>query len=458
MGEKKRKLAAQASTPAVMADAPASGLVAAPAMACLQRGRQALAGGQFLDALNACQQALKLAPDLVEALHYQGLALLQLGQGALGISLLRQSLERQPDNALFHYNLGNALLGVDAAASLPHLARAAALDPNDLPFALAHATLLRTHGSTQDAIAAWRHAQALDPARSETLRTLAEIYYLDNQLAAARTCFAQALALNPQLAKNSRIGFAAPAPARTEPSTALQLSDFAESVFTDEPALRDFAAACDLHILDNFLNDPVAYREQALALPFHALRYAGQNYPGVQTDGYDCQDIMDRIATALGRRIKFISPDNGSYRISLAGSAARTDIHADNESGDNFNYYAAVLYLNPPSQCQGGTTFWRHVPTGWARRPVDAEVRAAGYASFRTFQKQWLPPHGPATAFDHLEARRPGWQAVLQVPMRNNRLILYRGDYFHAIGEVFGESHDDGRLVQLFFFEVVDEH
>jgi hypothetical protein len=42
------------------------------------------------------------------------------------------------------------------------------------------------------------------------------------------------------------------------------------------------------------------------------------------------------------------------------------------------------------------------------------------------------------------------------VPMRHNRMVIYRGDFFHSIGEVFGSKMDDGRLVQLFFFETVD--
>ncbi|MEG0883985.1 MAG: DUF6445 family protein, partial [Janthinobacterium sp.] len=216
---------------------------------------------------------------------------------------------------------------------------------------------------------------------------------------------------------------------------------------------QDFLRETDLHILDDFLPDPAAWRAQALALAFEQQRYAGQNYPGSQTAGQPSQAIMERIATALGRPIRFISPDNGSYRLSYADATARTDIHVDNETGNNFNFYAGVLYLNPPEQCQGGTTFWRHQPSGWYRRLPEADVKAGGYASFKDFQKRWLP-NSKVQKFNDLQEQRDSWQALLEVPMRHNRLIVYKGHYFHSISNVFGDTPENGRLVQLFFFEV----
>jgi len=33
-----------------------------------------------------------------------------------------------------------------------------------------------------------------------------------------------------------------------------------------------------------------------------------------------------------------------------------------------------------------------------------------------------------------------------------NRLVLYRGDLFHASVDYFGSDLNDGRLIQTFFF------
>jgi hypothetical protein len=41
----------------------------------------------------------------------------------------------------------------------------------------------------------------------------------------------------------------------------------------------------------------------------------------------------------------------------------------------------------------------------------------------------------------------------MTVPMRFNRLILYRPWLWHSAGEAFGASLDDGRLIQLVAFQ-----
>lgn len=411
----------------------------------LAKGRQLQQQGKLIEAINAYQAAYKQDPALAEAQHFQGLAMLELGQGTIGLGLLKLSLRQQPDNALFHYNLGNVLRGTDSAAALTSYATAARLAPHEHDFAISHAELLLGKQHLQETIAELERAHALRPQRWQTLQGLAELYYRTGQQELALARYAQALALHPALADSCRIGFAHPAPAGSEQSSVPEVA----------AGLQDFLRETDLHILDDFLHDPAAWRAQALTLPFAQQRYAGQNYPGSQTDGQPSQAIMERIATALGRPIRFISPDNGSYRLSYADAMARTDIHVDNETGNNFNFYAGVLYLNPPEQCQGGTTFWRHQPSGWYRRLPEADVKAGGYASFKDFQKRWLP-NSTVQKFNDLQEQRESWQALLEVPMRHNRLIVYKGHYFHSISNVFGDTPENGRLVQLFFFEVPD--
>ena len=411
----------------------------------LANGQRLQQQGKLIEAINAYQAAYKLAPSLVEAQHFQGLAMLELGQATIGLGLLKLSLKQQPDKALFHYNLGNVLRATDSEAALASYATAARLAPHEHDFAIVHAELLMVTQRLAETIVELERAHALRPQRWQTLQGLAELYYRTGQQELALARYAQGLALHPALAQACRIGYASPQAGKTESLTTLNVAD----------TVHDFLRETDLHILDDFLPDPAAWRAQALALPFEQQRYAGQNYPGSQTDGQPCQAIMERIATALGRPIRFISPDNGSCRLSYADAMARTDIHVDNETGSNFNFYAGVLYLNPPQQCQGGTTFWRHQPSGWYRRLPEADVKAGGYASFKDFQKRWLP-NSKVQKFNDLQEQRDSWQALLEVPMRHNRLIVYKGHYFHSISNVFGDTPENGRLVQLFFFEVPD--
>lgn len=412
----------------------------------LAAGQQLHQAGKLIEAINAYQAAYKLDPKLAEAQHGQGLAMLQLGQHAIGIGLIKLSLKQQPDNPLFHYNLGNVLRATDSEAALASYATAARLAPQEHDYAIVHAELLMMKQRLPEAIDELERAHALRPERWQNLQGLAELYYRTGQKTLALARYATGLALHPAMAQACRIGFASPQTQQPETLTTLEVAD----------DLREFLLETDLRIIDNFLPDPAAWRTHALTLPFAPQRYAGQNYPGSQTEGQPCQDIMERIATALGREIRFISPDNASYRISHADATARTDIHVDNETGNNFQFYAGVLYLNPPEQCQGGTTFWRHRPSGWTRRLPEADVKAGGYPSFKEFQKRWLP-NSKVQKFNELQAQRDSWEALLEVPMRHNRLIVYKGHYFHSISNVFGDTHDNGRLVQLFFFEVPEQ-
>ena len=48
---------------------------------------------------------------------------------------------------------------------------------------------------------------------------------------------------------------------------------------------------------------------------------------------------------------------------------------------------------------------------------------------------------------------RSKWQRTMVLPMKFNRLVLFRSWYWHTAGDSFGDDPENGRLVQLFFFD-----
>ena len=92
-----------------------------------------------------------------------------------------------------------------------------------------------------------------------------------------------------------------------------------------------------------------------------------------------------------------------------------------------------------PEHCQGGTTFFRHRQTGTDRTPRQEDLEAAGYASVA----ELLQRDGP-------EASR--WEALMTIPMRFHRLVLYRPFSWHSAEPAFGDSPENGRLIHLFSF------
>jgi len=292
----------------------------------LARHRQ----NDLVGAVNFYQQVLKTSPNEPKAQHYLGLALYQLGQQAMGIHLMRQSLAALPDDASLHLNYVKALQTVDASAALQHVCELAARMPANADVVLSCAQALQAQSRPDEAASVLERLHALAPPSADSLNLLAVLYYHADRLAAARHCHRQAVQLDPAVARQYRIGYALPA--------------------AQDGKAKMICAERNLYVLDDCVDDAAAYRAQALASEFKHARYAGQNYPGLQTDGMDCQPIMDRIAAVLRRPIKAISPDNGAFRLSFAHSTARTDIHVDNETGESGRVYAAVLYLNRPEQ------------------------------------------------------------------------------------------------------------
>ncbi len=393
-----------------------------------------------------------------------------IGQTETGIGLLQAAVAAQPQDAGMRSSLGRALAqGGRLQDAAEHLRRASAGSADaqllrDLGAVLVHL------GRAREAEDAYARAAELSPDRADLHEALARLRYERNALDQAQESFRRSLALDAALLGRLNIGSARAdagiahgdidppqaTPQQARPAWQAVKADIAALSVANakdpSEALRVACEARSLLVLDDFIDDPVGYRDRALKLQFHvSANQAGVNYPGRQTAAQPCDAIMQRIARALGRDIKWDSPDNGAFRISPADASARNDIHVDSDVRNDI--YAGVLYLSLPEHCRGGTLFWRHRASGWERRPAPEQLAAGGYATFKQFEKRWMPVDR-LRPFTQLQAERDAaWERVLEVPMRFNRLTVYRSDFFHSIGELFGDRPENSRFVQLFFFE-----
>jgi tetratricopeptide (TPR) repeat protein len=403
--------------------------------------------GRLREAAACYGRALALNANFGPALHYLGLTLAQQGMADVGRGLLEKALAAGEDHAELRFNLGWMLeqSGKPELALIQYQA-ASRQAPQNVD---AWDALVRLHDQRGDADAAASalvERLQLQPDHVPTLLAMARNAYRRNDVAAACRYFEEAYARQPSVLNESNIGFAEPAEAAEvfDPLPRLKVDGDA-----DTASVQEVLSGAELHIFDDFLPDPLAAREWARGLHFSVL---SGNYPGAQTGPMRCNEQLQRIADRLGRRIKWASPDNGVVRLTLADATARSDIHVDDERAVENAPYAAVLYLTLPEHCQGGTSFWRHRATGWLKRPDDATVRTAGFVDFKSFLRAETPLAGDR-AFQQLAAERAKWQRLLTLPMRFNRLVVYRSNYFHAVDSIFGHDFDDGRLTWLFTFE-----
>ena len=171
-----------------------------------------------------------------------------------------------------------------------------------------------------------------------------------------------------------------------------------------------------LIVIDDFLENPHQFRAAALR----------QDYPAPKEP-----------AQGLA---------NGHFRIALEGDKGTAGVHID------IAHWTTVLYLSLPDDCPdgaaGGTHLFRHKATASDHAPYDEkELAAMGFTSPKEFMDSVLN----ADTND-----RNKWDELLTVPMRFNRLMIFRPQQYHDAGISFGTDKKNGRLVYMNFYNNVD--
>ncbi|GAA4825460.1 hypothetical protein GCM10023232_24310 [Sphingosinicella ginsenosidimutans] len=192
-------------------------------------------------------------------------------------------------------------------------------------------------------------------------------------------------------------------------------------------------------IVDNFLADPMAARQAALALDYDPGFKKG-NYPGLlSTRPLAIGGLDDAVAGLIGRPVRpQPGTSHGHCRLTLAREKGRSGVHIDP------CFYSGILFLTLPEHCRGGTDFYRHRRTGLDRVPEDRlDMVRAGYDDPNRLVEEVVNQ-------DTLKPSR--WERSFTAPMRFNRLLLFSPWMFHNSGAGFGDRPDNGRLVHLMFF------
>lgn len=193
--------------------------------------------------------------------------------------------------------------------------------------------------------------------------------------------------------------------------------------------------SCGLIIIDNFYTNAMETREFILTQPFSVRG----NYPGQRTISYATESLKQLIQNYVmpfGGKIKeFHIPKadnsdaaeiyNGAFQYTTARD--RSWVHID-----GFNNWAGVLYLTPDAPLSAGTSFYQfHDGT---RNKLEMEALDI------------------KSQTDHWSQDLTKWELVDRVGNLFNRLILFNSHRFHMSMDYFGDSKENGRLFQVFFF------
>ena len=193
-------------------------------------------------------------------------------------------------------------------------------------------------------------------------------------------------------------------------------------------------------IIDDFLDDPKQLRDMAAQVGFPE-RDEQTNYPGRNADRRILIDGLDNAVSGLVGEHLVPTPgtSHGKFRLTLGSDTGKAAVHIDS------SHWSGILYLTLPEHCHGGTDFYRHIPSGMDHAPYTPEHLArAGLNDMSEVGEKLLLA----------DTNDPDkWEHIMNLPMRYNRLVLFRPWLYHNAGPGFGDSLDNGRLIYPLFFD-----
>lgn len=181
-------------------------------------------------------------------------------------------------------------------------------------------------------------------------------------------------------------------------------------------------AGLDFVMLDDFLDDPMAARQQILDLDFQAPpnpEVGVISFNGPIPDSL-VEELDQKLSAHFGTPVEF--HPRSKCALTFANVPKRNICHVDGGNNMCMFNWTVVVYLNTPEQCQGGTNMYRHIPTGDLHNK-----RGHGFY-----------------AADYRDPKK--WELVGQAEMEFNRVLLCPAWRFHGLDFTFGDSKETARM------------
>ena len=166
-------------------------------------------------------------------------------------------------------------------------------------------------------------------------------------------------------------------------------------------------------VVDDFLKNPDELREFALS-----QTYGRRGSAGVRTEPFSFEIYRSCFSDLLDEKVEMGDPSSQPCNGCFQWCNAETPkvIHADQQT------WAGALYLTPDAPPEAGTIMYRS-------REANAANRFNG------------------GFFDETK-----WEVVDNIGNVYNRLVLWSGREVHSAAVYFGQTMEDSRLFQVFFF------
>lgn len=200
-------------------------------------------------------------------------------------------------------------------------------------------------------------------------------------------------------------------------------------------ALKPRRPIASIIVVDNFYNNASDVRKYILTQEFSVKG----NYPGQRTISYATQDLKQIIQKYVepfaGKITDFPIPKtnlsdaatiyNGAFQYTVASD--RSKIHAD--KGNN---WTGIVFLTPDAPVSSGTTFYQFYDGAMSQEDSNLLKNQE--------------------TIDRFTQDLTKWEKVDQIGNVFNRLILFNARNYHMDLDYFGDTKENGRLFQVFFF------
>jgi len=197
-------------------------------------------------------------------------------------------------------------------------------------------------------------------------------------------------------------------------------------------------------VIDNFYNNPHTIRERAFNYEF----IEPEDLVGWRTKrGYMPRNFQQRLERLTGKKIKYLQKpqgtpdDNGTFFLSF--SKGKIKENPQPHYDDPLNHYVCLVYLseNIPSDC--GTSFFKHKKTQLEYYPVTKDLDRLNMSIKQV---------------EHILDRdctySNRWEETDRVAHRFNRAVIFPCKRLHAASKHYGSNMENGRIYQMFTFEV----
>jgi hypothetical protein len=187
----------------------------------------------------------------------------------------------------------------------------------------------------------------------------------------------------------------------------------------------------NLIVVDDFYYEPDMIRDYAI----NNLKFNDSDYHrGKRSERFILNGTKERLETILGRNI--LNWDSPSYANGVFQYCTSYDpivYHVDSQQ------FAGVVFLTPNPPLDSGTATYRSKITGKTRLDGDDEA----------YQQTFKGVSNEMNFYDSTS-----YEVVDKVANIYNRLVLWDAKAIHAATNYFGDSIENSRFFQLFFFDL----